>query len=129
MEGLQGTVVPNGAGQPARGTGSPAQAAVVAYGGPSGDNSSQRLGPPKLGERRGLPRCEPVPKEGLRWLGVPNGPSPLAGGTGSPALAVVGAYGGLVGDGCSQRPGPTSWRDGVSRPGGGWCVWRVGGER
>ena len=35
------------------------------------------------------------------------GPGQLAGGKGSPAKVAVGAYGGPVGDGSSQRPGPT----------------------
>ena len=49
----------------------------------------------------------------------PNGPRPLVGGTGSPALAAVGAYGGCAGDGSSQRPETTSWGDGESCPLGG----------
>ena len=41
----------------------------------------------------------------------------------------VGAYAGPVVNGSSQRPGPTSWGDGGSCPGGGWCLWCECGGR
>ena len=60
------------------GTGSPAQAAVGAQGGPAGDSSSQRPTLTSLGGRGVLPRRRPVLKEGLRGVAVPNGPCSLA---------------------------------------------------
>ena len=60
MEGLRGTAFPNGLGPPAEGMGSPAQAAVGAYGGPAGHGSSQRPGPTSLGDGESCPgggRC------------------------------------------------------------------------
>ena len=55
MEGLRGTVVPNGPGPPAGGTGSPAQVAVGAHGGPVGDGSSQQHGPNCSGDKQSCP--------------------------------------------------------------------------
>ena len=46
-----------------------------------------------------LPKRRSVPMEGLRGKAVP------------------------------KRPGPTSWRDGESRQGGGWCLWIAGRGR
>ena len=60
MAGVQGTVVPSSPGPPAGGTGSPSKEAVIAYGGPAGEGSSQRPGPTILedGEARsGGGRC------------------------------------------------------------------------
>ena len=45
MEGLRGTAVPNGPVPRAGATGSPAEAAVGAYGGSAGDGGSPRPGP------------------------------------------------------------------------------------
>ena len=73
----------------------------------------------QLGGQGDLPRQRSVPMERLRGTVVPSGPGPPVGGTGSPAQAAVGAYGGPEGDGSSQRPRPTSWGDGESCPGGG----------
>ena len=55
----------------------------------------------QLGRQGVLLRQRSVPMEGLRGTVVPSGPGPPAGGTGSPAQVVVGAYGGLAGDGSS----------------------------
>ena len=63
--------------------------------------------------------------EGLRGRAVPNSAGPPAGKTGRPAHAAFGAYGGHARDGSSQRPGPTSWGDVESYPGGGRCLWRA----
>ena len=49
-ECLRGIAAPNGAGPPARGTGSPAQLVVAAYAGPTGDSSSQRRRPTGWGD-------------------------------------------------------------------------------
>ena len=114
---------------------------------------------PQRGGRKVLPRWSSVPKEGLKWLAVPNGPDPRAGGTGispkrrlvpmeswwgmaipngpgppaggsgSTAQVAVGAYGGPMGNGNSQQPGPTGWGGGKSCPGGGWCLWCQCGGR
>ena len=70
-----------------------------------------------------------MPIEGLKGRVVPNGPGPPTGGTGSPAQAAIAAYVGPVGDGSSQRPGPTSWGDGESCPGASRYLWRVCGGR
>ena len=100
LEGLLGTTFLNGPGPPAGGTGSPAQAAVGADGGPAGDSSSQTARTHQLGGRWVLPRWRSAPMEGLR-------------GTAGP-----------------KRHGPTSWGDGGSCPGGGRCLWRAfGGQR
>ena len=63
--------------------------------------------------------------EPLQCTAVPSGPCPPAGGTGSPAQVAVGAYGGPVGDGSCQRPGPISWGHGECYPCGGRCLWRA----
>ena len=44
MEGLRGTAVPDDPGPLGGGTGSPAEVAVGAYEGPTGDDGSQRPG-------------------------------------------------------------------------------------
>ena len=159
MEGLRGTAVPHGPGPPADGTGSLAQAAFDAYGGPTGDGSSQLPGPTiwgdgescpgngrrlwracggrqfpmaqahHLGGRKAVPRWWSVPMEGLWGTAVPNGPGPPSGGTRSRALAAIGAYGGPAGDGSSQRPRPTSWGGGESCQGGGRGVCSAFGGR
>ena len=55
MDGLQATAVPNGPGRPAGGTGSPAQAAVSAYGAPAADGSTQRPRPTSRGDGESYP--------------------------------------------------------------------------
>ena len=137
MEGLRWLALPNGRGPPAGGTGSPAHTAVGAYGVRVGDGRPQWPGPTscrdqescpsgspclwsacggrqiptprahQLGERGVLPRRRWVPMEPLRGMAVPNGPGPPPWGMRSPSQAAVGAYGGPVGDGSSQRPGAT----------------------
>ena len=114
---------------PARGTGSPAQEAVAAYGecvgngNPhwrgstgSGDGQSCPGGgcclwspcggrqPPlvrahQLGGRGVLPRWRSLPMERLLGTVAPIGAGPLAGRTGSPAQEAVTASGALAGDG------------------------------
>ena len=75
MEGMRGTAIPNGPGPPTGGTENLAQVAVRAYGGHAGDSSSQTARANRLE------------------------------GTGSPPRAAVRAYGGPAGDGRSQ----TAW--------------------
>ena len=89
MELLWGTIAPIGAGPPTKGTGSPAQVAVRAYGGRAGDCSYQTARANRL--------------EGM----------------GSPAHAAVGAYGAFAGDSSSHRRVPTNGGDGESYRGGG----------
>ena len=108
MEGLRGTALPNGPGPPPRRTRSCTQAAVGAYGGFAGYGSSQTACAHHLGRRGVLPKRRSAPMEGLQRTLVSNGPGPPARGTGSPTRVAVGAYGGSAGEGCCQRPGPTS---------------------
>ena len=54
-ECLRGTSAPCDRGPPAEGTGSPAQAAVGAHGGPAGDGGSQRPGPTSWGDAESYP--------------------------------------------------------------------------
>ena len=82
--------------------------AVGAYGGPAGDGSSQTARAHQLGGRGVLPRRRSVPIEGLQGTAAPIGAGPPTRGTGSPAQAAVGAYGGPAEDSSSQRPGPTN---------------------
>ena len=51
--------------------------------------------------------------EGLWGPALPDGPGPPTRGTGSSTEVVVGAFGGFVGQRCSQRTRPNSWGDGV----------------
>ena len=125
-------------GAQAKGTGSPAHTAVGAYGVPVGDGRPQWPGPTSRREQEScpsggpclwsecggrhiltprahqlggwgvLPRRRWVPMEPLRGMAGPNGPGPPPWGMRSPSQAAVGAYGGPVGDGSSQRPGATS---------------------
>ena len=94
-----------------------------------GDGTSQRHGPSSWGEGESCPdggRCLSRAYGGPYF---PNGPDPAAGRTGSPARAAVGACGGAVGDGSSQRPGATRYGHGESCQGGAWCLWRACGGR
>ena len=61
-----------------------------------------------LGGHGVLSKWHSVPMAGVRGTAVRNGPGPPTGGTGTPAEAADGAYGGAMGDGSSQRPGHTS---------------------
>ena len=81
----------------------------------------------QLGGRGVLPRRRSLPMERLRGTAAPIGAGPPRGGTGSPAQAVVGAYGLHAGDGSPQWPGPTKWGDGESCPGGARCLWSACG--
>ena len=119
-ECLRGIAAPIGAGPPAGRMGSLAQEAAAASGAPAGDGSPHRRGPTSWGERescrgggrclrsacggrqppkarahrlggRGvLPRRRWPPTERLRGTAAPKGAGSQAGGTGSPAQAVVG---------------------------------------
>ena len=157
MEGLRGIAVPNGPGPPGGGTGSPAQAAVRAYGGPAVEGKPETAQAHQLGGQGVLPRRRSSPMEGLQGMTVHNGPGAPSGGTGSPAQVAVGAWlrgtlapigagpparrtgspahpGGrclwrTAGDCSSQRPGPTSSRGRGSGLGGGRCLWRERGRR
>ena len=92
MEGLSGTALPNG------------------------------LSPPGGGGQGLVPRRRSVPMERL-WATVTHiGEAPPARGTRSPAKVGISAYGGIAGDGSSQRPGPTGWGDGETPLGGGRCL-------
>ena len=55
MERLQGTATPNGPGRPPWGMGSPAHAAVGAYGAPDGDGCPPRRGPTGCGDGESCP--------------------------------------------------------------------------
>ena len=55
LKGLRGTAISNAPGPPAQGTGSPAQVAVGAHGGPVGDSGSQRPGPTSRGHGESCP--------------------------------------------------------------------------
>ena len=129
MECLRVTTDPNGPGPPAGGTGSHAHVALSAFGGPVGDGTSQRQGPSSWGEGESCPDGGWCLLRACAEHSFPNGPGPPAGRTGSPAQAAVGACGGAVGDGSSQRPGATSCGHGESCQGGAWCLWRACGGR
>ena len=78
---------------------------------------------------------EPFPGGGsylwntYRGMVAPNVAGLPTRGIGSPAQAVVAAYGAAAGDGSSQRRGPTGWGDGESRLGSGRCLWSAYGGR
>ena len=129
MEGLRGTAIPNCPSPPTRGTGSPARAAVGAYEGPPGTPVPNSPGPQTWGDGESSPGGGWCLWRACRERVFPNGPGAPAGRTESPTQAAVGAYGARAGDGSSQWPGPTTWGDGASCPGGGQCLWQACGGR
>ena len=150
---------PIGAGPPAGGTRSLAEAVVGTCGAPTGNGCAHRCGPTssgasgscprggrclwsacgvrqpaaagiqQLGARGVLPRRRSVPMERLGGTAAPSGPGLPIGGMGSRAKAAVRAYGASRRDGSPKRPGPTYWRDGESCQGGGRCLWSACGGR
>ena len=86
-------------------------------------------GPGQLAGGTGSPTQASVAAYGARVTATTIGAGPQAGGMGSPTKAAVGALGAHVGDGSLQRPGPTTWGDGGSCPGGSPCLWSVCGGR
>ena len=125
MERLRGNCSPQRAGPPARGTGSLARAVIAAYGVPTGQGSSLRPAAHQLGGWAARLRRWCVPTESLKGIAAPNIAGPPAGATGSPAQALVAAYGAPFGDHSSQRREPTGLRDGELCPGGGSCQWNA----
>ena len=159
-EGLRGAAVPKARAHQPGGMGSPAQVVVGAQRGPTGGTSPQVPGTPARGDGEPCPgggRCpkrdcggqqSPRPghtrlrgrgvlpkwwsllKEGLRGATVPKARAHQAGGTGSPAQAVVAAQGGTAGGSRTQCPGTLAWGDGDSCPSGGRCSRRAcGGQQ
>ena len=118
---LWGTVAPIGAG-------SPSQAAASAYEGRVGDGSSQWPGPTSSGYGESCPGsgwCLWRACGGGGGAVVPNSSGLPAKGTGCLARVAVGDYGGHAGDCSSKRPGPTSWGERESYPGGGRYLLRA----
>ena len=128
MERLRGTTAPSGPGLPTGGMGSPAKAAVGAYGALAADGYHLWRGPSGWGEGESyLPGglCLWSVSEG--WQ-APSAPLQQRAEKGSRARALVGASGAPAGDGSPQRPEPTGLGDGASSPGGGRLLWSAYGE-
>ena len=155
--GLPGAAVPKAVGTPAGETGSPALVVVGAQGGLAGCSNPQgpgiaasrdgescqgggrcsrracggqqspRPGHTSLGGRGVLPRRWSVLKEDFRGQQSPRPWAHQPGGTGSPALVVVGAQGGPAGGSSPQGRSTPAWGEVESCLGGGRCLRRASG--